>query len=518
MLPFYKSSLSGQIFDALIVVDSFEKAVTIALPFKSSIHIIKNSKQRFIFIEGKNVAVVSSYGSLTELKKVESNKNNLVIERAFFKNSMGIKTKDISNNILELSKQSRRVVFVVDSSLSMNSMLSLVAKDLNLVKKAHYVRPTFLTEVVENLNKKRFVKRLDALSLKHFELEDVFQYYVSRKNSESKILESAVNSLLKGKLENIPVCVLEIKNNKLELPMNALPEEIISSLDLSLVKSKLNVLANVHVSSISEDIIQVSQKAPYLLSEFLYGISLRFNMPMKEVYNVLLSLYEKGMINSPLEKINLDKYKRFVKVQLKENFLNAGYTKDLFLVPNLNLLRVNLNDKKKLALEGVESLVFDLIKNRFLYAFAKPCSGVVAVFDFSVSTLFSESEMSFEKTLLVDVSCSHKNLFNLFNIEEGDYKARIIFKYVQNAVEKQTLFEVLSSALKDDPIITATLINLFIKNFRDNGQFISYPKELPVGNLKSNKNFLELISYFNKAKLNEKSLYKALKIILNLTH
>ncbi len=507
MLPFYKSNLSGQIFDSLIVVDSFEKALTISSSFKSSIHIIKNSKQRFIFIEDKNIAVVSSYGALTKIGKVESRKGNLIIERTFFENPLHIKTKEILNNILKLSGQSRKIVFVVDSIPSMNSLLSLIAKASKLINKSYFVKPTFLKEVVDILGRKTFVKKLNQFTLRYFELDDIFYAYAKNKSSEDKILSEIVASLFKGKFGDLPSCIMKLNHNQLEFPMNSLPEEIVSSLDLSLVKSELNALANVNISLISEEIVQVSQKPPYTMIELLYDISIRFDIPMKDVYDALMSLYIKGLVNNPLEKLSVNKYKHVAREILKENFLEKKYPKNFFLIPNITY-------DNKAVLNDVEKLVFNLIKNRFIYSFAKPCSGVVAVFDFSVSTLFSESEISFEKTLLVDVSCNHKELFNVFNIEEGNYKVRIVFKYFRNAVDKQSLFEVLSSELNNDSFSSEIILNSLLRNFEDRGKFMTLSSSFK--NLKFNKSFVEFLSYFRKRNIAEEDLYKAIKLILGL--
>lgn len=509
MLPFYKSNLSGQIFDSLIVVDNFEKALTISSPFRSSIHIIKDSKQRFIFIEDKNIAVVSSYGALTKIGKVESRKGNLLIERTFFENRLHIKTKEILNNILKLSRQSRKVVFVADSIPLMNSALSLIAKNPKLISKSYFVKPTFLKGLVKNLGRKMFVKKLNQFTLRHFELEDIFYSYASSKYLEGKILSRITTSLFKDNFGDLPSCTMEINNTQLDFPINSLPEEIVSSLDLSLVKSELNVLANVNTSLVNEEIVQVSQKSPYTMMELLYDVSVRFDVPMKNVYNALTSLYSKGLVNNPLEKLSVNKYKHVAREILKENFLEKNYSKNFFLIPNFT-------HDDKVILNDVEKLVFNLIKNRFIYSFAKPCSGVVGVFDFSVSTLFSESEISFEKTLLVDVSCNHKELFNIFNIEEGDYKARIVFKYFRNAVDKQSLFEVLSSKLNNDSFSAWVLLNVLLKNFEDKGRFITCLSSFE--NLRFDKSFTKFLSYFHKRNATEEDLYKAIKLILDLVH
>ena len=508
MLPFYKSSLSGQVFDLLIIVDSFRKALTIASSFESSIHIIKDSKQRFIFIEDRNIAIASSYGALTKIRNIESRGGNLIIERGFFENPLHINTKEILNNLLKLSEQSKRIIFVVDSVRSMNSMLSLTAKNPKLMRRTYYVKPVFLTELVKNLGRKNYTKRINPSTLKHFELEDVFYSYAKQEPSKDKLFNNIIFSLFKGKFGDLPSCFLEINSNKLEMPVDSLPDEIISSLDLSLTNSNLNVLANVKVTLLNEEIIQVSQKAPYTALEILYDASIRFNIPMIKIYNTLMSLYEKGLINNPSEKASVNRYKKTVKSYLNENFLEKEYSKNFFLIPNLN-------NENEASLDGVEKVLFNLIKNRFIYSFAKPCSGVVSVFDFSLSTLFSESEISFEKTLLVDVSCSHKELFNIFSVEEGDYKARIIFKYIQNALGKQNLIEVLSSLLKENPFLQAIVLNILLERFKDESQFITCSSCSLTKNSSLKKSFVEIIPYFHK-KMSEESLYKAIKIILNL--
>ena len=426
-LPIFRSSLNALMFDCLIIVDSFEKALSVASMFKYSVFLIEHSHQRMIFIEELNTVVVSSYGFLTRVKKISYNKKDIIIDRVFLDSKPP--SEEVFRNISKLMQRSKKVVFVLDSLQSGNAIISFYSKFPK--RKFYYVEPLFLSSVVSAVKK---AKSVDSKLIQNLEMNDLIFFNAVDKKTFSPLVSSmnfGDNFLLS----------LSIGNNLVEFPKNK--AAYFFDLDKLLSKSykRAVVPVNVSVSLVQEDVVEISQKPPYTTPELLFEVSSRFSISVKEILASLLKLYASGLINNPFKSISVNTFKRSLRKFLKNSFQDRSFSKDFFLVPNQKFWALsNLNTLGR-GFSDTDALVFGLIRARFFYAFSHSCSGVMDLFEMSVSSFFSEQDVSFEKTLLVDVSCLNHKLFNVFSLEEGVYEGKLLFESFPNSIRKDELLD-----------------------------------------------------------------------------